>query len=66
VRQDARTDRETVFADCARDFRFLADLTEKERELADDDPHHREQAVCIGQAAYGALRWLTGAACQMR
>jgi hypothetical protein len=44
VRRDARIDRERICADCARGFRFLADLSPKEQVLA-NDPYQREQAL---------------------
>jgi predicted nucleotidyltransferase component of viral defense system len=44
VRRDARIDRKKICADCARGFRFLADLSSIEQVLA-NDPYHREQAL---------------------
>jgi predicted nucleotidyltransferase component of viral defense system len=41
VRRTMQIDRERICRDCARGFRFLADLTEEERVLA-NDPHQRE------------------------
>jgi predicted nucleotidyltransferase component of viral defense system len=43
VRRDAKIDRERICADCARGFRFLADLSPQEQVLA-NDPYHRELA----------------------
>ena len=37
-------DREKITADCVRGYRFLLDLTEEERQLA-NDPHQRERAL---------------------
>jgi predicted nucleotidyltransferase component of viral defense system len=44
VRRTVAIDRERITADCVRGYRFLLDLTEEERELA-NDPHQRERAL---------------------
>jgi hypothetical protein len=44
VRRTVAVDREKITADCIRGFRFLADLTEEERQLA-ADPHQRERTL---------------------
>jgi len=42
VRRTMVIDRDRMTADCARGFRFLIDLTEEERTLANDQ-HQRER-----------------------
>ena len=44
VRRTLVVDREKITADCIRGYRFLMDLTEEERQLA-NDPHQRERAL---------------------
>ena len=44
VRRTLVVDREKITADCIRGYRFLVDLTEEERQLA-NDPHQRERAL---------------------
>ncbi len=44
VRRTVAVDRETITADCVRGYHFLLDLTEEERQLA-NDPHQRERAL---------------------
>ena len=44
VRRTVAVDRERITADCVRGYRFLLDLTEEERQLA-NDPHQRERAL---------------------
>ena len=44
VRRTEVIDRERIYADCARGFRFLAELTPEELTLA-SDPHQREQVL---------------------
>lgn len=44
VRRTMAVDREKITADCVRGYRFLADLTEDERVLA-NDPYQREHAL---------------------
>jgi hypothetical protein len=44
VRRTVVVDREKITADCIRGFRFLADLTEEERQLA-NDAHQRERTL---------------------
>jgi predicted nucleotidyltransferase component of viral defense system len=44
VRRSVVVDRETITADCIRGYRFLLDLTEEERQLA-NDPHQREHEL---------------------
>ena len=44
VRRTLVVDREKITADCIRGYRFLVDLTEEERLLA-NDPHQRERAL---------------------
>jgi predicted nucleotidyltransferase component of viral defense system len=44
LRRSIVIDRNRITADCVRGFRFLADLTPDERELA-GDPHQREHAL---------------------
>jgi predicted nucleotidyltransferase component of viral defense system len=47
VRRTVAVDRERITADCVRGYRFLLDLTEEERQLA-NDPHQRERALWEG------------------
>jgi predicted nucleotidyltransferase component of viral defense system len=44
VRRSVVVDREKITADCIRGYRFLLDLTEEERQLA-NDPHLRHHAL---------------------
>jgi len=44
VRRTLAVDRERITANCVRGYRFLLDLTEEERQLA-NDPHQRERAL---------------------
>jgi hypothetical protein len=44
LRRTVVIDSDRITADCVRAFRFLADLTEDERSLA-NDPHQREPAL---------------------
>jgi predicted nucleotidyltransferase component of viral defense system len=44
VRRTVIIDRQRITADCVRGYRFLMDLTEEERQLA-NDPHQRERAL---------------------
>lgn len=44
VRRTLVVDREKITADCIRGYRFLVELTEEERQLA-NDPHQRERAL---------------------
>jgi predicted nucleotidyltransferase component of viral defense system len=44
VRRTVAVDREKITADCIKGYRFLAELTEEERQLA-ADPHQRERAL---------------------
>ena len=44
VRRTAAVNREKITADCIKGYRFLTDLTEEERQLA-NDPHQRERAL---------------------
>ena len=44
VRRTVAVDRERITVDCVRGYRFLLDLTEEERQLA-NDPHQRERAL---------------------
>jgi len=44
VRRTAAVNREKITADCIKGYRFLLDLTEEERRLA-NDPHQRERAL---------------------
>ncbi len=44
VRRSLAIDREKITADCVRGYRFLLNLTEEERQLA-NDPHQRERAL---------------------
>lgn len=44
VRRQVAVDREKITADCVRGYRFLMDLTEEERQLA-NDPHQRDRAL---------------------
>jgi predicted nucleotidyltransferase component of viral defense system len=44
VRRTVAVDRERITADCVRGYRFLLDLTEEERLLA-NDPHQREHEL---------------------
>ncbi|MGA3239244.1 MAG: nucleotidyl transferase AbiEii/AbiGii toxin family protein [Bryobacteraceae bacterium] len=44
VRRTVAINRERITADCVRGYRFLLDLTEEERQLA-NDPHQRERAL---------------------
>ena len=44
VRRTVVIDRQRITADCVRGYRFLMDLTEEERQLA-NDPHQRERAL---------------------
>ncbi len=44
VRRTVVVDREKITADCVRGYRFLMDLTEEERQLANDQ-YHRERAL---------------------
>jgi len=44
VRRTVAVDREKIMADCARGYRFLLDLTDEERQLA-NDPHQRQRAL---------------------
>jgi predicted nucleotidyltransferase component of viral defense system len=44
VRRTLVVDREKITADCIRGYRFLVELTEQERQLA-NDPHQRERAL---------------------
>ena len=44
VRRGTAIDRDRITADCARDFAFLADLSDDERALARDQ-HQRERAI---------------------
>ena len=44
VRRTLVVDREKITADCIRGYRFLGDLTDEERQLA-NDPHQRERAL---------------------
>ena len=44
VRRTLVVDREKITADCIRGYRFLVELTEEERQLA-NDPHQREHAL---------------------
>jgi hypothetical protein len=44
VRRAPIVDRERITADCVRGYRFLLDLTEEERQLA-NDPHQRERTL---------------------
>src|SRR5207247_1691012 len=43
VRRTAVVDRHKIIADCIKGYRFLLDLTEEERQLA-NDPHQRQRA----------------------
>ena len=44
VRRTVVIDRKRITADCVRGYRFLMELTEEERQLA-NDPHQRERAL---------------------
>ena len=44
VRRTLVVDREKITADCIRGYRFLVELTEEERQLA-NDPHQRDRAL---------------------
>jgi hypothetical protein len=44
VRRSVVVDREKITVDCIRGYRFLVDLTEEERQLA-NDPHQREREL---------------------
>jgi len=44
VRRTAVIDREQITENCVRGYRFLMELTEEERQLA-NDPHQRERAL---------------------
>jgi predicted nucleotidyltransferase component of viral defense system len=44
VRRTVVIDRMRITADCVRGYRFLVELTEEERQLA-NDPHQRERAL---------------------
>jgi predicted nucleotidyltransferase component of viral defense system len=44
VRRTLVVDRRKITADCIRGYRFLVELTEEERQLA-NDPHQRERAL---------------------
>jgi len=44
VRRTLAVDRNKIIADCVRGYRFLLDLTEEERQLA-NDPHQRQRAL---------------------
>jgi predicted nucleotidyltransferase component of viral defense system len=44
VRRTLAVDREKITANCVKGYRFLLDLTEEERQLA-NDPHQRERAL---------------------
>jgi hypothetical protein len=44
VRRTVAVDREKITTDCIRSYRFLADLTEEERQLA-NDAHQRDRTL---------------------
>lgn len=54
VRRDARIDRERICADCARGFRFLAELSPEEQLL----PNVRREGSGLSQPEQGLLRSL--------